>query len=213
VTGHQDDTGPIPAPDHPADDLEQKRAERFGELVDSLVTGSKLPPAMDPDDRLHIDVASMIRASTGEVALAPERARELTAQALERAMVGEGPPSISSLPAVDGDQSPGDELAGRRSRLTRIAPWTVAAIAAAAAIALWIARPPAGGVATGPAVTPTKALPSSQRSRPADALIGAISRTDSHLASSRIDVIYADRLDGYRSLALSARAPRGARRD
>ncbi|MBT8492424.1 MAG: hypothetical protein KJO07_05155, partial [Deltaproteobacteria bacterium] len=135
MTGRKDDTGPVPAPDSPADDLEHKRAERFGELVEAVVGDGKLPPAMDPDDRMLIDVASMIRASTQEISLAPHRASAIADQALERAGNAERPPSISSLPAV-ADGEAGDELATRRGgRLARVAPWTVAALAAAAAIA------------------------------------------------------------------------------
>jgi hypothetical protein len=47
---------------------------------------------------------------------------------------------------------------------------------------------------------PTAQLPLTQQSRPADPLVGPIARERAGDARSRIDAIFADRLDGYREL-------------
>jgi len=46
------------------------------------------------------------------------------------------------------------------------------------------------------------ALPRSQRSRPADRLVGPIPRARADAASERLDAIFADRSAGYRSRLL-----------
>ena len=46
-------------------------------------------------------------------------------------------------------------------------------------------------------------VPSHWKPRPADALIGPISRDRAGDAATRIDAIYADRLDGYRERTLA----------
>jgi len=214
MSDRKDDTAPIPAPSAPADDLERKRAERFGELISDIMGGESLPPAMDPDDRALARVASMIRASTSEVSLSSNRADAIISETLERTTKTRRPPSISSLPAVSDDSLP-IELGRKKPkrRVLSVAPWALTAVAAAAAVVLWVSRPAQPATVATPSAKPAPTLSSSQRSRPTDALVGAIARTDSGLASSRIDVIYADRLDGYRSLALSTRSPRGVRRD
>jgi hypothetical protein len=78
-------------------------------------------------------------------------------------------------------------------------PWTVAAssalVAAAALIALFV-RPPAQPATAAPDV------PVAWRSRPADALIGAIAPEHAADADTRIDAIFADRLDGFRERRL-----------
>ena len=210
-----DETGSIPLPTAPADEAERLRAERFASLISTVIVGERLPPAMDPDDRMLVDVAAMIRASTGEVALSPDRARDLTSEALQRAGASSRPASISSLQAVAAEpaspDTEADELgARRRSRLKRVLPWTVTALSAAAVLALWLARPTPKHLGR---TTEAPSLPLGQRSRPADPLVGIIARADSHRASARIDAIYADRLDGYRTLNLSAKLPRGGSRE
>jgi hypothetical protein len=52
-------------------------------------------------------------------------------------------------------------------------------------------------------------LPETMRSRAADELVGEITRERSGDALERIDAIYADRLDGYRELALAPTNPAG----
>ena len=53
-----------------------------------------------------------------------------------------------------------------------------------------------------PAPVATQALPFDQRSRPADPLVGAITRDHAGDALGRIDAIYADRLSGFRDRTL-----------
>jgi len=163
--------------------------------------------------RMLIDVAIMIRAATSEVALSQDRAQAIADSAIARAMRGSRPASISSVghvaQPVAAHEPPANAIATHRERkAAKLLPWTVAIIAAAAAVVVWLARPsaPAPRVAT-------MELPLQQRSRPADPLIGMIARADAGRASARIDAIYADRLDGYRSLRLSSKLVNGGHRD
>jgi hypothetical protein len=55
-------------------------------------------------------------------------------------------------------------------------------------------------------------LPAMLRSRPADELVGVISRDRDGDAATRIDAIYADRLDGYRELSLAPSHAKGGAR-
>ncbi len=50
-------------------------------------------------------------------------------------------------------------------------------------------------------------VPATWKSRPADALIGAIARERAGDAATRIDTIFADRLDGYRERRLRGGRP------
>jgi hypothetical protein len=84
-----------------------------------------------------------------------------------------------------------------RARARRWAPWIVAgasALVAAAAVALLWLRPPAP--------IAQRDVPETWRSRPADVLIGPIARDHAGDASTRIDAIFADRLDGFRARRL-----------
>jgi hypothetical protein len=93
----------------------------------------------------------------------------------------------------------------RRARYVRALPWAVAlaSVAAALLLALWqsrtgrLSRP-----ATNVVAESAHALDTVHRSRPADALIGEIPRPRADAARARIDMIYADRLIGYRDLRL-----------
>jgi hypothetical protein len=82
---------------------------------------------------------------------------------------------------------------GRRRRLVLPAGAAALLFAAAAALLLLVRRP-------------APPLPEAQRSRPADALVGPIARAQSGDARARADLLYADRLAGYRQRTL-----RGAR--
>lgn len=197
-----DHTGPVPAPTAPADPAEKVQAERFGALVSTLVGGAKLPPAMDPDDRMLLDVAAMIRAGAGEVSLSQKRARQIAGDAIALSREGKRPPSISTEPEQVAREGAEDELLQRRrSRIKVVLPWTVTVVAAAAAALMWITRP-TNPITRGTSSHKTTTLSELQLSRPADPVVGIIARADAHRASARIDAIYADRLDGYRSLTL-----------
>jgi len=214
MSDDRDDIGTIPDPGAASTPSERAAAERLSGLVDAVLAGDKLPPAMEPDDRMLIDVAAMIRAGTGEVSLSQERAQAIANSAIARARRGARPASISSVgELVQPAESPPavDALAvHRQGKTTRLLPWAVALIAAAAAVVVWLARPQAPNPRV---ATTSEALPLHQRSRPADPLIGMIARADAERASTRIDAIYADRLEGYRSLTLSSKLPRGGKRD
>jgi hypothetical protein len=177
--------GPVPAPDAEPTAAERAHARTFAELVDKTLAG-RTPPAMSADDRALLEVATVIRAACGDVELSETRRRAVVEDALRQAVGGTGASAAAIVP-----------LAARRSR--RAVPWVVscasAVVAAAAVVALLLrARVPAQA-------------PTAWRSRPSDALIGQIRRDQAAAASTRIDTIFADRLDGYRERRLSGGKP------
>ena len=168
-------TADVPAPDVEPTASERARAKTFADLVDKTLSG-RLPPAMSADDRALLEVATMIRAASGNVELPATTRRSVVEDALRQAVGGVGPAtSLSSTP-----------IASARRRWT---PWVVTAAASAVAIAavllLWL-RP--HGAATRHVAA----------ARSLDALIGPIARENAGDASTRMDTIFADRLDGYR---------------
>ena len=86
-------------------------------------------------------------------------------------------------------------FAGRRPPAARRL-WLGSALLVAAAALLLLVVAPGRTAPRGPA---------SQASRPADALVGPIDRADRDAARARADLIFADRLAGYRQLALGGR--------
>jgi hypothetical protein len=188
----QDDdtlTGSVPDPETEPTPAELAHARRFAELVDKALAG-RAPPAMSADDRALLEAATVIRATRGQLELAADRGRAIVEDALRQAI---------------GDSSVGGGAVVRigRGRARRWAPWIVAGastlVAAAAVAILWLrpAEPPAAQVG--------RAVPAEWRSRPADALIGQIASDHAGDASSRIDTIFADRLDGFRARRLARR--------
>ena len=90
----------------------------------------------------------------------------------------------------------------------------MASLAAAAAIVLFIVRPPdkerAGDHTAEIAPAPVGdevPLDVTNISRPADPLVGRIGVADRAKASERIDLLYADRMAGYRDLAFRRALP------
>jgi hypothetical protein len=67
--------------DGPVTPGEQTRAEAFGRLVDGLLAGDALPPAMDSEDRALVEAATVVMASSRVIEPAPERTRRLVDQA------------------------------------------------------------------------------------------------------------------------------------
>ncbi|HSN25898.1 MAG TPA: hypothetical protein VLT45_06415 [Kofleriaceae bacterium] len=181
-------TGPVPEPEAEASPAERAHAKTFADLVEKTLAG-RMPrqPVMSADDRALLEVATVIRAASGKVELPAQTKRSLVEEALEQAVGGGGASAVVPL---------------ARAR-RRWVPWTVAAVSsavAAAAITLLIVRtPPRTAPAPTAAVAP---LPIDQRSRPTDSLFGPIARDHAGDASSRIDTIFADRLDGYRDREL-----------
>lgn len=178
-------TGPIPDPDAEPTASEKAHAKTFADLIDKTLSG-RVPPAMSADDRALLEVATVIRAASGNVPLAPGKQRSIVEDALRQAVGGA---AATSLPGVT------PITAARR----RWVPWAIAtgsSLVAAAAIAMLVVRTPS---------KPTVAIetPSTWTSRPADSLIGPIAREHAGDASARIDTIFADRLDGFRERRLS----------
>ncbi|HUJ58561.1 MAG TPA: hypothetical protein VLX92_08715 [Kofleriaceae bacterium] len=192
ATDRDDDMldGPVPAPDAPPSAAERAHAKTFADLVDKTLAG-RTPPAMSADDRALLEVATVIRAAAGNVELPAARQRSAVEDALRLGAGGAG---------TSGSVAP---IA--RGRTRRWAPWLVAsgtsALAAAAVLVLWL-RPVQRVTVTAPAE-----LPTAWRSRPADPLVGRIARGDDADAATRIDAIFADRLDGYRDRELGGGKP------
>jgi hypothetical protein len=180
-------TGSVPAPDADATPTERAHAKTFAALVDKTLAG-RTPPAMSADDRALLEVATVIRAASGKAELPAAKRKSLVEDALRQAVGGAGATSGGIVPI-------------ERAR-KRWVPWLVAAtstaVAAAAILMLWLRAPDRVQVNEGVAQTPAHWKP-----RSADPLIGPISRDRAGDASTRIDMIYADRLDGYRDRQLA----------
>jgi hypothetical protein len=185
-------SGPIPEPDAEPTAAERAHAKTFADIVDKTLLG-RTPAAMSVDERALLEVATVIRAASGNVPLAASKQRSAVEDALRQAISGAGPATSGSVVPI------------MRSR-RRFVPWALAGasslVAAAALVTLWVRSP---RIISVPQV---QVLPTEWRSRPADLLIGPIARERSADASKRIDTIFADRLGGYRERRLeSGRKP------
>jgi len=191
ATQDDDNVARIPDPDVEPSPAELAHARRFAELVDKTLSG-RTPPAMSADDRALLEVATVIRATHGAVELAASKQRAAVEDALRQA--------IGASPAGGGSVTP---IARARTRMRR-APWIVAGtttlVAAAAIAMLWLRTP--GGAGRGNPVA-RRAVPEEWTSRPADSLVGPIARDHAGDAGARIDAIFADRLDGFRTRRLA----------
>ena len=179
-------TGPVPEPDAEPTTAERAHAKTFAELVDKTLAG-RTPPAMSADDRALLEVATVIRAASGNVELAASKRRSMVEDALRQAVGG----AASMTNVVP--------LAKARRRW---APWIVSGTSlavAAAAVILWLRAPVPHAVAA--------QIPTTWKSRPADPLIGEIRRERAADAGTRIDTIFADRLDGFRERRLRGGKP------
>jgi hypothetical protein len=194
MAGEDDDilTAVVPDPDVEPTAAERAHAKTFADLVDKTLSG-RTPPAMSADDRALLEVATVIRAASGNVPLAPGKQRSIVEDALRQA-IGGGP--ATSMPGVT-------PITSARKKW---APWVVAGastlVAVAAILMLWLRTAPKPQ----PPIQPAAAMetPTTWRSRPTDPLIGPIARENAGDASSRIDYIFADRMDGYRDRRLSS---------
>lgn len=187
-------TGPVPTPDAESTAAERAHAKTFAELVDKTLVG-RMPPAMSADDRMLLEVTTVIRAAHGNAELGAAKTRSIVEDALRQAVGGNTGLLRSE---ASGNVTP---IAKARSR--RWAPWAIAAastlVAAAAILIIWLRNP-----AQPPQAPETaQAVPTQWKSRPADPLIGPIARERVGDASTRIDTIFADRLDGYRERTLA----------
>src|SRR6185436_12011787 len=122
-----DDTGDLTDPDGEPSAAELAHARRFAELVDKTLAG-RTPPAMSADDRALLEVATVIRATHGNLDLAPAQQAAVVEDALRQA-IGAGPAAGASVAPL------------ARARARRWAPWVVAGastlVAAAALALLW----------------------------------------------------------------------------
>ena len=183
-------TGPVPAPDAEATAAERAHAKTFADLLDKSLTG-RMPAAMSADDRTLLEVTTVIRAAHGNAQLGSAKTRSIVEDALRQAVGG-------MRSEASGNVTP---IAKARSR--RWAPWAIAAtstlVAAAAVLLFWLRNP------AQPTHAPETAqsVPTQWKSRPADPLIGPIAPELFGDASTRIDTIFADRLDGYRERTLA----------
>ena len=123
-----------------------------------------------------------------------------------------GPVAVRAVPRAADAGDERDPAAGsstdlvnvrrrRADRVLRHLPWAVASLAAAAAVILFVTRPAVDQAARETPARPLR-LGVANTSRPADPLIGIIARKDAGRASERLDVLFADRMDGYRDLTL-----------
>lgn len=188
-----DDRDAIPDAEAPATDSERHRARAFAELIDGMVAGDAAPPALVADQRELLELAASLRSQVRDEPLADTRRDQLIDDAFRAAVGAEAQPAAEPAPVAS--------LAERRSRARVLAPWIGTAIAAAAAIVLLVTRPaPETRTVVNEVERPV--LGAEHLSRPSDALIGKIDARDAADATSRIDMIYADRLVGYRDLSL-----------
>ncbi len=188
-------TSPVPAPDAEATSSERAHAKTFADIVDKDLLG-RTPVAMSADDRALLEVATVIRAANGGMELSATKQRSIVEDALRQALGGVGA----------GAGASGSVTPIARGRAKRWMPWAVTAVstivAAAAVLVLWLRAPQQTTV-----IQETAQVPASWTSRPADPLVGPIAREQSGDASSRIDYLFADRLDGYRERRLSGGKP------
>lgn len=198
MSTNQDDDfldSPVPEPEMEATPSERAHAKAFADIIDKAIAG-KTPPAMSADDRALVEVATVIRAANGAMELAANKQRSLVEDALRQAVGGVAATSSGGVTPI------------ARPRAKKWVPWAITglstAIAAAAVLVLWL-RAPNTQIVEKPAVAK---VPASWTSRPADPLIGPIAREQAGDASSRIDYIFADRLEGYRERRMT---PRGGK--
>lgn len=191
----------VPEPNIPAGDSERIRARSFGKLIDDLTDGADAPPALAAETRELLDLAATMRDALGD----PGRRHGLERARRDRIIDDAFRASVGAPAASGGGGGTVTRLADRRrGRFARYAPYAVAAVAVAAAVFLFVTRPSQQAAQSQP-----PALAEFNYSRPADALIGKIPRDRAGDASARIDIIYADRLAGYRDLQLRGLAHKG----
>jgi hypothetical protein len=196
-------TGLVPDPDAAPTAAERAHARTFAELVDKTLAG-RTPLAMSADDRALLEVATVIRATSGGLPLAAAKQHALIEDVLRQAVgVGVGVGAGAAGASASRRPTASAVTPIERSRARRWAPWAIAGastLVAAAAIAMFWLRTPA------PVAAPVaEAVPARWTSRPTDPLIGPIPRARAGDASARLDYIFADRLDGFRERRLSPR--------
>lgn len=158
------------------------------------------------DQALEAAVLGRRRAPRGPAADLPAT----TSQEAPRVAITSQMPATVTIGPGDEDHAAArsaTDLRVRRRRIDRVVrtvPWVVATAAAAAAVIFFVVRPGDRDREKTNAVRPQPALRLSvaNTSRTADPLVGVIERGASDRARERIDIIFADRMDGYRDLTL-----------
>src|SRR5450432_4629011 len=84
-------TGRIPEPDDEASASERAHAKTFADLIDKTLAGRTPPAAMSADDRALLEVATVIRAASGNAELAACKRRSIVEDALRQAVGGVNP--------------------------------------------------------------------------------------------------------------------------
>lgn len=194
------DPDPVPEPDAEPTAAERARARAFAEIVDKVVAG-RPPAAMSAEDRALVEVATVIRSAHRPVELAESKQRALIEHALRGAVEGRGRGTVPPIVGAE-ELRRGNVPVIPISRWRARAPWLVAgasSLVAAAAILILFLRP------TPHAEAPAQAKAPAPHLRTPDQLIGQIPRERDADAVSRIDILFADRLDGYRERALGGK--------
>lgn len=191
----------------PEDDFspeEMAQAAALAEQVDDLVAGKAAPVALASTTRELLQSSSMIYAAHHEMPLSAARKSAL----IEEALAG----ATGATRADFDEQAPSDLDRARARRRRGVGVAVLGFIAAAAAILLvWRAPPGPRTANQGPgqeSVVIQLQLPTAEQSRPSDALIGQISQSESGQAGERLEVLYADRMAGYRALQYRRMAAR-----
>jgi hypothetical protein len=170
-----------PDPDEPAPDQEElELARRLGAATERLIAGEPLPGELDGDEL--IAASRMIRSAGGaEEHLSSERKQQLVALALDEAGHAAG------------------RTDRRRPVVLRAAPY----LALAASIVLLLSALMVGLPQLGDRAAPRPARPQ-LLSRPSNDLMGRPFK-DRAGAAQRLDLVFADRLHGYRQVRLATR--------
>ncbi len=172
----------------PPSEQELQQAQQLGAQVDALLDGER-----PPQGSRELHAAAMVHAAMSDQPLESSRRDQLVQEALDQRSGGRAPgqsPQQASAPGVDREGSPS-------SRFRRWAP----ALALAASVLL--------GLSVILQLSPRRAsrrqpLPIQLTSRTSDALIGRPIE-DRAGASGRLDLVFADRMGGYRKVMLGSR--------
>jgi len=174
--------------DEPPTKEELAEAKALATRMDDLLGGASMPAVLDAEERELAELGSMIHASYNPVQLDAAKQSSLIEAALAQG---------AGVAQSEGN----DDLAKARAKRMARLPFFIGGLVAAAAIALLVMRPsPKEQHRESAPIARMMELPTSQQSRPGDALIGKIAPQDSAAAGVRIDRLYGDRMSGYRAL-------------
>jgi len=168
--------------DKPATKEELAVAQALGQRVDSLLDREALPTLLDSQEKELAQLSLVIHSAHHDHDLPSASQAAIIEEAL-----AQGAGVISQ-----------DDLAKARTKRTTRWPMAAVGVIAVAALAFLVLRPEAGQHHD--PVAQVMQLPQSQHSRSSDRLVGEIHRGASADAGQRLDLIYGDRMAGYRAL-------------